>query len=57
MALPGLFCQSCGNGQLHWDCPGCGVRQKLLDILQYDAEQSVLQPWRKSLFKKLFGSG
>ncbi len=53
--FPGLFCQSCYRGRLHWDCPHCGSRQKLLDVLQYDPAAITLEPGRIPLLKALFG--
>jgi hypothetical protein len=55
MALPGVFCQGCGSGNIAWDCPKCKQGQRLVQVFWYDAAALAFTA-KKSFLKGLFGA-
>lgn len=39
MGLPGIFCETCHEGQFAWECPNCLKRQKVLTSFYYDSSR------------------
>jgi len=39
LGLPGVFCESCENGEYVWECPECEVKERLFFVFYYDSSQ------------------
>jgi len=54
MGLPGIFCQSCGQGSIAWTCPTCSNGQRLFLAFHYDASRVQIAK-EVGFFGSIFG--